>query len=114
MSRRKTLILILLIPFSILSIYAVTQVGYWGIFDYHRHSPAGWQVFTDLVLALVLVASWMIVDARRSGRNVWPYIFMTLTLGSFGPLMYLLLAPSNRQSLATGVESQAQSAVTSN
>ena len=92
MNSLSKLALALLIPFVALTVYAVTQVGYVGIFDYHRHSPAGWQVFTDLVIALVLVMLWMIRDARRTGRTVWPYLIATLTLGSIGPLLYLVLA----------------------
>lgn len=94
MTQRKILALVLGIPFTALTVYAVMQVGYVGIFDYHRHSPAGWQVFADLVVALALVISWMLVDARKSGRNVWPYVVATLFLGSLGPLAYLLMSPS--------------------
>ncbi len=86
---RKTLAIVLLVPFTALTAYAVWQVGYIGIFDYHRHSPAGWQVFADLVVALILVLSWMISDARRQGRLVWGWIAATLALGSIGPLLYL-------------------------
>jgi len=88
---RRSLAIFILIPFSILSAYAVYKVGYWGIFDYHRYSPAGWQVFTDLVIACILIMSWMIPDAKRSGRNPWPYVVMTLFAGSFGPLFYLAI-----------------------
>jgi hypothetical protein len=84
--------MVLLVPFTILTLYAVAQVGYVGIFVYHRHSPAGWQVFADLVVALVLVLTWMIPDARRAGRNPWPWVVATLFLGSIGPLVYLATA----------------------
>lgn len=89
MLTKRSLAITLLIPFSALTIYAVMQVGYVGIFDYHRHSPAGWQVFADLVVALILVLSWMIPDAKKRGRNPIPWVVMTLFLGSIGPLLYL-------------------------
>lgn len=94
MNAVKILALAILIPFSLLSAYALAQVGYVGIFTYHLPSPAGWQVFTDLVIAIVLICLWMIQDARRTGRNAWPYVVASLFLGSFGVLFYLLLGPS--------------------
>ncbi len=97
----KLLALVLLVPFTILSVYAVLQVGYWGIFDYHRYSPAGWQVFADLVICVVLLMSWMISDAKKKGRNVIPYLVVSVFLGSFGPLLYVLLAPSNQTLVET-------------
>jgi len=39
----------------------------------------------------VLVMVWMWRDARRRGRNPWPWIAAALLLGSFGPLAYLLV-----------------------
>jgi len=96
MATRRTLALILLVPFSVLTLYAVAQVGYVGIFEYHRHSPAGWQVFADLVVALVLVLTWLVPEARRAGRSPWPWVVVTLFLGSLGPLLYLVFAPAPR------------------
>lgn len=86
---RKTLAIFLLIPFSLLSLYAVYKVGYIGIFDYHRHSPAGWQVIADLVIACLLILTWMIPDAKKNGCNPWPFVALTVFLGSIGPLLYL-------------------------
>ncbi len=97
MLTRKTLAIALLIPFCALTVYAVAQVGYVGIFDYHRHSPAGWQVFIDLVVALILVLTWLIPEAKAQGRNPWPWVVATLFLGSIGPLLYL--ATGNRDSV---------------
>lgn len=91
---QRTIAIALLVPFLALTAYALYAVGYIGIFDYHRHSPAGWQVFADLVVALVLVLTWMIPDAKRAGRNPWPWVVATLLLGSIGPLLYLALKPS--------------------
>ena len=94
---RQKLAIALLIPFTILSLYAIQQVGYIGIFDYQVHSPAGWQVFCDLVIACVLTFVWIIPDAKRFGRNPWPYFVITIFLGSFGPLLYLALSSSNKE-----------------
>ncbi|MFK7974724.1 MAG: hypothetical protein AB8C02_01225 [Halioglobus sp.] len=92
MPSKKTIALLLLVPFVALTIYSVAQVGYIGLFEYHLHSPAGWQVFTDLVLALIIVFMWLIPDARRSGRNPWPWFAATVFLGSISPLLYLVTA----------------------
>lgn len=91
MSFQRLFAIILLIPFTVLSAYAVMQVGYIGIVDYAFASPAGWQVFADLVIALLLVFNWLIPEAKRAGINPWPWVVITLFLGSFGPLLYLAL-----------------------
>ena len=89
---RRILAIAILIPFTLLTLYAVSRVGYIGIFEYHLHSPAGWQVITDLVIALILVLTWLVPEARRAGRNPWPWVVLTLVAGSFGPLLYLVFA----------------------
>lgn len=93
---RRILAIAILLPFSLLSLYAVYQVGYVGIVDYHRHSPAGWQVFADLVIACVLLLTWLVPEAKREGRNPWPYVLTTVFLGSIGPLLYLALGRSRK------------------
>lgn len=93
----RTLAIALLIPFLVLTAYAVQQVGYIGIFDYHRHSPAGWQVFVDLVIALVLVLTWLIPQAKKNGRNPWPWVALTLVAGSIGPLLYLAVSDDSNK-----------------
>ena len=65
MDTRRIIAIAILIPFSLLTVYAVMEVGYYGIFEYHLHSPAGWQVFTDLVIALVLVLLWLIPEEKK-------------------------------------------------
>jgi hypothetical protein len=89
MKHARTLAIVILVPFSLLSLYAVREVGYVGILDYQRQSPAGWQVSGDLVVALVLILLWLIPHARQQGRNPWPWVVITLLAGSFGPLLYL-------------------------
>ena len=103
MGSKRIMAIMILIPFSVLSLYAIAQVGYIGIFDYHRHSSAGWQVFADLVIALVLILSWLIPHARANGRNPWIWVAITLATGCIGPLLYLVTLKTS-----THEQSQAQ------
>ena len=81
------------VPLLIVTAIALAKVGYLGIFSYHFPSPAGWQVGLDLVCAIALWMWWMVMDARRTGRTVWPYLLLSLFGGSFGPLAYLIMRP---------------------
>jgi RsiW-degrading membrane proteinase PrsW (M82 family) len=85
------------VPFGLLTVYAVAQVGFVGILDHHGHSPAGWQVFADLVVALLLVLVWLVDDARRLGHNPWPWVVGTLLTGSIAPLLYLATSPARTE-----------------
>lgn len=85
---RKILSLIILVPFTALSVLAVIRFGYIGIFEYELQNAAGWQVLADLVIACLLLLSFLIPHARQHGRNPWPWVAITVVLGSFGPLLY--------------------------
>jgi len=87
---QKVLIAFTIVLFGALTANALWQHGYWGLFAPHVQSFADAQVLADLVIALSLVMVWMWHDARKIGRNVWPWLLATLALGSFGPLLYLL------------------------
>lgn len=87
----RTLIILTLILFGVLTGAALWQHGYWGIFLLPLQTLAGSQVLADLVIALTLVLIWLWRDARASGRNPWPWVVATLAVGSFGPLAYLLI-----------------------
>lgn len=86
---KRTLAIVILVPFLALTLFSVAQVGYIGLFEYQLQSPAGWQVLVDLVIALLLVLLWLVPAARRRGKNPWPWLVATLFLGSIGPLLYL-------------------------
>jgi hypothetical protein len=88
---RIALLLVVLVAFGALSALALAQVGYVGLFAYQLGHVAGVQVLVDLAVALTLVCAWMVVDARRTGRNPWPWVVATALFGSFGPLGYLLV-----------------------
>jgi len=75
--------------------------GFHGVIESHRtvlsitcdaiaHSYGSMQIFSELVIALTLVMVWMWRDAKNSGRSAWPWIVVTLAVGSFGPLLYFI------------------------
>jgi len=87
----KTLVLALVLSlFTALSFYGVAVHGYLGFFEALASTAAGVVVFTDLVIALTLTMLWMSSDARERGLPFWPYVILTLALGSVGPLSYLI------------------------
>lgn len=87
----KAILGAVLLAFGGLSVAAVLQHGYVGLFQYQLQNLAGLQVLADLGIALGLV--WLWRDARQTGRSPWPWIVLTLAVGPFGPLLYLLSAP---------------------
>jgi hypothetical protein len=91
MNRNALIFAVVLADFVALTVWALSKVGYIGLFQFQLTSPAGIQVIVDLVLALSLVMLWMVRDARERGAAVLPYVVLTLTLGSIGPLLYLLV-----------------------
>jgi hypothetical protein len=89
MSSRFLVLILVIAAFGVLSMLALADVGYFGILEPHFQSFGGGQVFADLVIALSLVCIWMVLDSRTSGINPWPFVVVTVVLGSFGPLFYL-------------------------
>ncbi len=79
--------------FGAYSLYALWAVGYVGIWQAGMASVGAWQLLLDFVLMSLIALAWLVQDARRTGRKAWPFVVMTLAVGSFGPLLYLLLAP---------------------
>jgi len=88
----KPVLMAVFLLFGAYSLYTMYEVGYHGIWMAGIANVGSLQVLLDLVIACVLISSWMVIDARAHGRNPWPYLLITLVAGSFGPLLYLLLA----------------------
>jgi hypothetical protein len=82
---------LVLLDFSALTVWAVAEHGYVGVFEALLANAATITAGTDLVIALGLITVWMWRDAKARGRNVLPYVGLTALLGSIGPLAYLLL-----------------------
>jgi hypothetical protein len=89
---QRSLLIVTLVLFSALSAVALWQHGYWGIIAPHFKTVGAGQVLADLVIAVSLAMVWMWHDAKAKGRNVWPWLALSMVAGSFGPLLYLLTA----------------------
>lgn len=89
---QRTVLTMILVLFSALSAVALWQHGYWGIIAPHFKSFGAGQVLADLVIAVSLAMVWMWHDAKITGRNVWPWLALSVVAGSFGPLLYLVTA----------------------
>jgi hypothetical protein len=87
---QKTILVVTLILFGIVSGLALYYHGYWGIIEPHFKSWGAGQVFFDLVISVTILLVWMVRDLRAAGKPAWPWIVLTLGTGSFGPLFYLL------------------------
>jgi hypothetical protein len=92
MSARLSLLVfgIVLLAFTAYTVGIVASHGYTGFLVLAAREPWGGQMFVDLVIALLLFASWMRGDAARQGLPFWPYFAAILTLGSIGALAYLV------------------------
>jgi hypothetical protein len=110
MNKIQILLGLVLAVFSFETAWAVSQLGYVGFFEQLLSSFAGGLVLFDLVIALSLVMVWMWRDAAQRGATVWPYLVLTLALGSVGPLSYLIVRESALRSAARGAVRAAQPA----
>lgn len=90
MNKKQILLTIVLVDFLALTAWAIAEVGFVQIFAGLLDNPGSVQVGVDLLLAIGMIAAWMWVDARKHGLTVAPYLLLTATLGSIGPLLYLI------------------------
>ena len=90
MNRKQIILAVFALDFLLLTAWAIFQHGYLGIFAHALQNSATILLAVDLVLAIVMIAGWMWVDAGRHGLRVWPYLVVTALFGSAGPLLYLI------------------------
>jgi hypothetical protein len=88
---QRKLLIIAFIALLVVTLLALRYDGLWGIIAPNFQSFGEFQIFLDLVIALGLFLVWMWRDAKATGRNPWPWLLLTLAIGSFGPLGYLIV-----------------------
>ncbi len=88
---RRTLSLVLLLPFLGLTAWALMNGGIMGILNTYQ-TPGGAQVFVDLIISLILLLTFLVPHARAHNRNPWLWVALTLGLGSIAPLLYFATA----------------------
>ncbi|MBK8235725.1 MAG: hypothetical protein IPK74_09235 [Deltaproteobacteria bacterium] len=89
--RNKLPLTLLLVAFFAYSTWVIAAQGYFGFLTLAWREPWGTQMFLDLIIALGLVTTQLVPDARRRGMNPWPFVLGTVALGSIAPLAYLLV-----------------------
>lgn len=60
-----------------------------------------WVVVSELLLALGVTCVYIHAHARAHGRNPWPFVAMTMVTGVFGPLLYVVMAPTEASTVQT-------------
>ena len=100
----RSLLIVVTALFSAFSVWVISRTGLVGFYEQLLSSPAGWQIFADIAIALTLVLVWLWHDARAAGRRFWPYALLTLALGSIGPLLYLLIGPTQAFARRTALQ----------
>ena len=80
----------ILAGFGAFSLWVVYGHGYTGFLTLAGREPWALQMLLDLVIGLSFAVGWMRGDAKRRGLTVWPYIVVTLFLGSIGVLAYVV------------------------
>jgi membrane protein implicated in regulation of membrane protease activity len=90
MDWKRIALLFVLADFSALTAYATAEHGVAGVISLALANSVTITLTVDLLIALSLVTAWMWRDARDRGVTPLPYLLLTFTLGSIGPLLYLV------------------------
>ena len=81
----------LLLVFGGFTVYAIVTQGYSAFIALAItlfQSVWGVQLLVDFALAIGMLLYWMSADAKARGITFGPFIPLTLTLGSIGPIGY--------------------------
>ncbi len=89
MNMRSFALAAVLLDFVALTVWAILNTS-WVAFIELVSSPMGIQVCVDLTVALIFSSVWIYRDAKARGVNPVPWLVLTWTTGSPGPLAYAL------------------------
>lgn len=95
--RKTVLLCVLFAVHGAVTLRAMQEMGYAQLFAFAFSTWPAAQIFSDLTVSILLVTSWMLADARKTGRNAWPHVAATVAVGSFAPLTYLLVGELKRR-----------------
>ncbi len=90
----KPLLLVITIAFAVLTAFSIIDFGVLGIFAEATQNTATLQIFVDLILCALFIIVWLRHDTSRTGRSFPLWAIITLAIGAFGPLLYLLTRKS--------------------
>jgi len=94
MSKKEIALWLVLADFVALTAFAVYSEGLVGFvpaaLGFASGSTWGAQIIVDFLLAVTVALGWVVADARARGLAWWPFVALTLTLGSIGLLSYLI------------------------
>ncbi len=90
MNAKTAVLFLVLDAFLLLNGWALYQFGLVKLFAAVLENQAAWVFVADLVISLSLVTVWMVNDAQKRRTSLLPYVLITMTLGSIGPLLYLI------------------------
>ncbi len=82
---------LVLFDFLALTAYVLVTYGPLGWIEPLMDNPVTGLLTFDLLIALGVATAWMWSDARARGVNPWPFVALTATTGSAGPLLYAIL-----------------------
>ena len=85
-----------LLAFTLYSLWVVAGHGYTGFLALAAREPWAMQMLLDLVIACSFGLGWMFADAKKRALTTWPFVVMTVFLGSIGLLGYYVFSRTRR------------------
>ncbi len=94
MTKKEIVLWLVLADFVALTAYTIFTESYLAFIPFAAEMATGsfWglQLLVDFVLAVAIGLGFVFFDARRRNLTAWPFVVLTLTLGSIGLLGYLV------------------------